>query len=106
MAVLSKLLPKAFILLEAVVALTILTGCALILIQQQQQLLTQSNNAKERLTQSRIMYEEAKIILRQGGKLTQTLIYDDQSYHIRYNPQAYHFYCETDGVVMEVQLEN
>lgn len=102
----SKASSKAFILLEAVISLAILTGCALVLIFQQQQLLNQSNKAKQRLTQSRIMYEEARIILRQGGSHAEVIQYGAKSYYIIYSSQEYRFSCREDDKVMEVQLEN
>jgi len=103
---LSKQLPNGFILLEALISLSILTGCALILIQQQQQLLRQSEQAKERLAQSRIMYEEARVILRHDGATSHTVNYENQNYDIRYDPQNYHLWCKKGNEVLEVQLEN
>ncbi|MGX7392398.1 hypothetical protein [Enterococcus canintestini] len=106
MVALSKQLPKGFILLEALVSLSILTGCALILIHQQQQLLMRSENAKAQLLQSRIMYEEARIILRHDGVNFHTVSYEKQDYVIHYNPRTYYFYCQRDNHLMEVKLEN
>lgn len=66
---------EGYILLEALVALGILTICLFVFLHGMMVMLKQRTRQERRMQMTRVMYQEAKEVLRRGGETEKTVIY-------------------------------
>ena len=67
---------EGYILLEALVALSILTICVFIFIHGMQVMLQQRHRQNQKMQMTRVLYQETKEVLRRGGEPVRSVDYN------------------------------